>query len=62
MLVANGQGLTAVNRPSRKAVIIGISLLSNNVCKYSIKLCYFSNLLIFCFNSFLNTVVLLRAF
>ena len=30
MLVANGQGLTAVKIPNIKAVIVGIELLSNS--------------------------------
>lgn len=36
ILVANGQGETAVSNPRRKAVKAGVVLLSNNVCNHSI--------------------------
>ena len=44
MLVASGQGLTAVSSPGRKAVMTGISLCSSRVCRYSMGMGLFQEL------------------
>src|SRR5574344_1059877 len=62
MLVASGQGLTAVNSPSTKAVTIGISLLSSMFCKKSIVWFYFKSWLILFFSPVRKACALLRAF
>ena len=53
ILVANGQGETAVSNPKRKAVSAGAVLLSNNVCNHSIEL-YFNKVRTFSATPFLK--------
>ena len=63
MLVANGQGESAVSSPSRNAVHTGVELLSNNVCNQSIASPHYFNMSFMVFTSpSLNTSGDLRAF
>ena len=63
MLVANGQGESAVSSPSRNTVHTGVELLSNNVCSQSIASPYYFNMSFMVFTSpSLNTSGDLRAF
>lgn len=62
ILVASGQGLTAVSRPRINAVSTGTSLLSSHVCRKSIAVYCLRPSLILSRTPFLNSSVFLRAF
>ena len=63
MLVASGQGESAVSSPSKNAVYTGVELLSNNVCNQSIVSPYYFSMSLTVFTSpSLNTSGDLRAF
>ena len=54
MLVASGQGESAVSNPNKKAVRTGVVLLSNNVCNQFINPSYLSICLMVLIISALN--------